>query len=254
MKNPLSTIVLLLGSSLLSACVTTGGASLTANQMADQQRYQPVSYNNAQKQGPYLVVLPGEIKSNNATFLQKVTSNNIADYAELELQKANFRVLERSDLGPMLNEINLAFNMGDPNALKKFHRGKFKSTEWLVRFDVLKAEPVAEASTGFDGGALASVIGSLGGYSSGAGKAATVTGTIRSDEDARIWLIGMRYKVLNANTTEQVTSGYFEDKMERGGAGGSALGFSRSQAGGAGLDTLVHRLVQQAVMDIDRKK
>jgi uncharacterized protein YfaP (DUF2135 family) len=78
--------------------------SQKANAAADQSIYQPVTYTNAAKKGPAVIVIPGEIKSNNATFLQKFTANNIADFGEIELTSANFTVLERSNLGPMLNE------------------------------------------------------------------------------------------------------------------------------------------------------
>ena len=36
-----------------------------------------------QQEGPPIVVIPGEVKSNNASFTQKFGPNNIADYAEL---------------------------------------------------------------------------------------------------------------------------------------------------------------------------
>jgi hypothetical protein len=39
--------------------------------MADKAMYKPIEYTNAGKKGPVLVVIPGEIKSNNATFTQK---------------------------------------------------------------------------------------------------------------------------------------------------------------------------------------
>ena len=87
-----------------------------ANASADQALYKPVEYMNANKKGPALIVIPGEIKSNNATFLQKFTSNNIADFGEVELSAANFQVLERSNLGPLLKEFELAYNLGDPQA------------------------------------------------------------------------------------------------------------------------------------------
>src|SRR5499427_11108558 len=84
---------------------TAGGeTSQKANAAADQTIYQPVTYTNAAKKGPALIVIPGEIKSNNATFLQKFTTNNIADFGEIELTSANFTVLERSNLGPVLKE------------------------------------------------------------------------------------------------------------------------------------------------------
>ena len=77
--------------------------------------YKPVEYSNKDKKGPALIVIPGEIKSSNATFTQKFSANNIADFGELELSSANFQVLERSNLGPILNEFTLAYNLGDPN-------------------------------------------------------------------------------------------------------------------------------------------
>ncbi|MGM0663640.1 MAG: hypothetical protein ACQET7_05565, partial [Thermodesulfobacteriota bacterium] len=86
------------------------------NEEADRQMYRPRSYQNAGVQGPVVIVMPGEIKSNNATFLQKVTSNNIKDFAEVELSSANFRVLERADLNPMLEEQELAVQMGSRDA------------------------------------------------------------------------------------------------------------------------------------------
>src|ERR1700738_2507299 len=87
--------------------------SKNANAAADRSMYKDVTYTNVSKQGPRLVVIPGEIKSNNASFAQKYGANNIADFAELELTKANFQVLDRADLGPMLNEIQLAYGAGD---------------------------------------------------------------------------------------------------------------------------------------------
>lgn len=250
------TALLVLGLFILSGCIQStgsGSASTQANAMADKQMYQPCEYANANVKGPVLVVLPGKIKSNNATFTQKITVNNIADYGELELGKANFRILERSQLGPLLNEVTLAANMGNAAGLRKFKKGKFKTTKWLVEFDILKAEKVAQVNHGFDGQALGSIFGSLvGGTSGRVGNAAM--GSIKTDDSAGIWSVGMRYKVMNASTSEQVTTGYFEDKMELGKQGTSILGVSGSQAGGVTLDSMVQRLVQQAVADLDRKK
>jgi len=74
------------------------------------------------------------------------------------------------------------------------------------------------------------------------------------DEACGVWIVGLGYKILDASTTEQVNSNYFEQKMEIGSKGSSMFGLSRRQAGGETLDSLVQRLVQQAVADIDRKK
>ena len=76
-----------------SASPAAGGTtSQQANQMADKSMYKDVDYKNAGKRGPMLVVIPGDVKSNNATFSQKFGPNNIADFAELELRSEERRV------------------------------------------------------------------------------------------------------------------------------------------------------------------
>jgi hypothetical protein len=233
---------------------TAGGdTSKKVNEAADKAMYKPIEYVNAGKPGPALIVIPGEIKSNNATFVQKFGPNNIADWAELELGKANFKVLERNDLGPLLQEFQLAYTLGDPQqARKHLQKGKLKTTKWVIKFDILKAEPVAKAREGFDGGAVGSLIGILGGGRGGAA-AGTAVGSVRTGEATGVWIIGMRYKLLDANTTEQVATGYTEEKMEIGAKSSSVLGFSSGAEGGLTLDTMVQRLIQKNVWEIDSK-
>ena len=227
--------------------------SQKANAAADQAIYKPVEYVNKDTRGPALVVIPGEIKSNNATFTQRFLPNNIADFAELELSQANFAVLERSNLGPLLREISLAYNLGDPNkARETMQVGKLKTTKWILKFDILKAEQIAENKQGFDGRALGGIFGSLIGGTGGAVTRHGV-GSVQTGEATGVWLIGMRYKIMDANTTEQVAQGYQELKMEVGAASTSVLGISQSAKGGVGLDTMVQRLVQTAVYEIDSK-
>jgi len=234
--------------------------SQRANQSADQALYKPVEYVNKNRKGPALIVIPGEIKSSNATFLQKFTANNIADFGELELSAANFQVLERSDLGPLLKEFELAYNLGDPQAARKFlGMGKLKSTKYVVKFDILKTEQVAAAQQGFDGRALGNIAGALGAFSGswGGARAGAVgqaaVGSVQTGESTGVWIIGMRYKIINAETTEQVAQGYTEEKMEVGAKSTSVLGVSQSQQGGVSLDTMVQRLVQKSVWEIDNK-
>src|SRR3954452_23021684 len=96
----LAAAVLLAGASIAVAQPRFGNPSPTAgsetsqkaNASADQGMYAKVEYSHASKKGPALIVLPGDIKSNNSTFLQKFSSNNIADFGELELSAANFQV------------------------------------------------------------------------------------------------------------------------------------------------------------------
>jgi hypothetical protein len=232
----------------------TAGTSTSqqANAAADAAAYQEISYTNKAKRGPALVVIPGEVKSNNASFIQKFGPNNIADFGELELSQANFPVLERANLGNLLQEISLAYNLGDAQAARKTMQvGKLKTTQWIVKFDILKAEQIAENKKGFDGRALGGLIGMVGGFGSSA--AGHVTSSVQTQDSTGVWLIGMRYKIMDANTTEQVAQGYKELKMEVGKTSTSVMGVSDSAKGGVGLDTMVQRLVQTAVWDIDSK-
>ena len=233
----------------------TAGTSTSqkANAAADQAAYRPVDYVNKDTKGPALVVIPGEIKSNNATFVQRFLPNNIADFGELELSQANFTVLERSNLGHLLQEISLAYNLGDVDkARKTMQVGKLRTTKWIVKFDILKAEQIAENKEGFDGRAIGNIIGILG-RSSGAHAAGTAAGSVQTQDSTGVWLIGMRYKIMDANTTEQVAQGYHELKMEVGSTQTSVLGVSQGAKGGVGLDTMVQRLVQTTVYEIDSK-
>jgi hypothetical protein len=233
----------------------TAGSSTSAkaNAAADAAAYKEVEYKNIKKKGPALIVIPGDIKSNNASFTQKFSPNNIADFGELELSQANFVVLERANLGKLLNEITLAYNLGNAaGARKTMQMGKLKTTKWVVKFDILKAEQIASNSKGFDGRAVGGLISTLAG-SRGGSAAGQVVGSVKTDDSTGVWLIGMRYKIMNANTTEQVAQGYKELKMEVGATQTSVMGVSEAAKGGVGLDTMVQRLIQTAVWDIDAK-
>lgn len=229
----------------------TAGTSTSekANAAADAAAYKAVDYTNKGKRGPALVVIPGEVKSNNAGFIQKFGPNNIADFGELELSNANFSVLERSNLGNLLQEVSIAYNLGDPQAARKtMQMGKLKTTKWVVKFDILKAEQIAENKKGFDGRAIGGLMSIF-----GAGAAGHVAGSVNTQDTTGVWLIGMRYKIMDANTTEQVAQGYSELKMEVGATQSSVMGISEGAKGGVGLDTMVQRLVQTAVWEIDSK-
>jgi len=227
--------------------------SKKANASADRGMYSEVEYANAGKAGPALVVIPGEIKSNNANFVERFLPNNIADFVELELTRANFQVLERTALGPVLDEFVLAYNLGDPESAAQLKKGKLKTTKWVVKFDILKAEPVASQKKGFKGDTASSLIGLLGGSSRTTAAASTVAGSIDTRSTAGVWVIGMRYRIIDANTTEQVAQGYTEEKMEVGTQESSVAGVESGAAGGVSLDTMVQRLVQKSVWDIDQK-
>jgi hypothetical protein len=236
------------------SATANSGVSKSAHAAANKGMYTDVEYTNTSKAGPALIVIPGEIKSNNAAFMQKFGPNNIADFAELELSKANFQVLERSDLGPALNEIQLAYSLGDADAAHKvMKKGKLRTTKWIVKFDILKAEQLAEQKRGFSGRTASSLIGIFGGSTQAAQATGTVAESVDAAASAGVWVIGMRYKIIDATTTEQVAQAYTEEKMEVGAKAASVAGVSSSAAGGVSLDTMVQRLVQKSVWDIDNK-
>jgi hypothetical protein len=102
--------------------------------------YNEFEYKNVGKKGPVLTVIPGETKSNNTSFNQRLLPNNIAAFGELELSQANFTVLERANKGKLLNEIAHAHNLSDMAQPRKSMKiGKLKATKWMVKFDILKA-------------------------------------------------------------------------------------------------------------------
>jgi len=250
-------------SGALGACATGGttasgpapatSASLQANAVANTALYQAVSYANAATKGPAIIIIPGDVKSNNATFAQRYGPANIADYAELELTQAGFQVLERTNLGSMLQELELAYNLGNPaKAEALFKKGDLQNTRWIIRFDVLRAEKIAEVEKGFSGGPLGAIGGALLGGRGGAALGAGV-GSVGTSQAAGVWIVGMRYKIIDAQTTRQVAQGYAEDKMEVGSTGTSVLGVSSRQTSGTTLDSLVIKLVQRHVAEIDQK-
>lgn len=243
--------LLLLVITSLCACQTS---KKKAHELAEENVYKPVEYKNATIPGPEIVVLPGEMKSANVTFVQKVTENNIRDFAELELSKANFKVLERADVHEFFNEFALAANLGDTEAIAVFKKGRFKATNWLLAFDVLKAEPVADVKQSVDGTTAGLLVGlalSLAGSSDAGRIAGTTIASIKGSDSSVIWNVGLRYKILDANTGMQVATGYFEDKLEIKASMQSFLGATQAQSSGVTLDTLVQRLVQKAVQEID---
>jgi hypothetical protein len=241
---------------LPAGCVAT---NKKANDLADQALYQPVVYENAAVPGPEIVVLPGEIKSSNFSFVQKVTSNNLRDFAEIELSKDNFKVLDRAEMQPFFQEIALAANLGDAEALKVFRKGKFQATNWFLTFNILKAEPTVFVTKGFDGATagalidLAFTIANKGERSSAGKMLGQTVASAKSADSSAIWLVGLQYKILNAATGEQVASGYIEDKMEATTSMNSFLGATNQQNTSITLDTMAQRLIQKAVAEIDKK-
>ena len=59
--------------------------------------------------------------------------------------------------------------------------------------------------------------------------------------------------MIDADTTDQVATGYAEEKMKMGKKTSPVLGVSTGASGQLTLDSLVQRLVQKNVAEIDAK-
>jgi hypothetical protein len=221
---------------------------------ASTQALPPIEYVNKGTPGPHIIVLPGEIKTSSEAFKARYSADNIADWGELELGNANFKVLERSDLGPVLQEIRTAYTLGDTDSVSKvLQKGKLKTTKYIIKFDVLKADMVEKTRSGVDVGTVARTGLNIFGGNRDAYRAANVADTVHTQTITGTWLIGLRYKVIDVNTTEQVASGYHEETVEVGGGSTTAFGISGGKMKALSLDSVLQRLVQEDVADIDAR-
>ena len=120
-----------------------------------------------------------------------------------------------------------------------------------MKFDILKAEQIAENKKGFDGRTVGSLIGIFGGGSMG--QPGRRYGC-RIGADRRQHRRGSSACATRSWTPtppSKVAQGYKDLKMEVGATGTSVMGVSEPPKGGVGLDTMVQRLVQTLVWDID---
>jgi len=250
----LSVLPLLLLIAVLSGCL---GASKKAHEAADKAMYQPVEYQNAATAGPEVALLPCEVKTLNATFLQKCGENNLRDFAEIELTKANFKVLENADKQAGYQEIAVACNLGDASALKVFKKKAMPTAKCFLTFDIVKAEPVAFEAKGGDGQVLGALI-ELGvliatkGDDSGLGRSiGAAVSSVKSYEEKATWNVTLRYKVINAATGEVVATNELTEVHEAVSELKGALGVDQKQTQNVTLDMLTQRLIQRAVQEID---
>ena len=133
-------------------------------------------------------------------------------------------------------------------------KGKLKTTKWIVKFDILKAEQVSRAKERLQWRRRQVIDRDIRQRRVKPGRRPkrSPAPSIPSAA-AGVWVIGMRYKLLDTTTTEEVAQGYTEEKMEVGAKSSSVAGVSSAAAGGVSLDTMVQRLVQKSVWDIDNK-
>jgi hypothetical protein len=247
-----STHLLILLFCLFSLSCT--GTEKKAHEISQQSVYVPVTYKNASIPGPEIIVLPGTINGASPQFSQSVSRNGIKDFAEIELTKANFKLLDRPDAMKLREAFFYALAEGNEQAIAAFKSGPFRPTNFLMSFDILKAESTSSVHQAFDGSAFGLIAGIVIGaaVSPDMGRAVgTTVASIQGSDKSDIWTVGLRYKVVDTSNGQQVATGYFEEKLERQEQSQSFIGITQAQKSNTGFDTVVQKLVQKAVQDID---
>lgn len=240
---------------LASGCA---GTNKKAHEMAEAAVYKPIEYQNANKTGPAVAVLPGMFKTRSAAYVHKFCNNNICDFAELELSKANFTVLENANKQPLFEEIALAATMSDAEALQAFRKDSLGSARYFLRFDVIKAEPVAWEAKGGDGQVLGAILelgltlATRGQYRSLGKSLNSAVSSIAAYDYNTTWHVALEYKVIDAETGAVVHSASVEEKHVAQDELTAALGISEKTTSMFTVDSLVQRLMQRAVADLDK--
>lgn len=228
--------------------------------MADQEVYKPIEYSNSNLPGPCVILAPGSVKSKSFAFKQRFGENNIRDFAEIELSKASFSIIDNADKRELYKELALAANLGDKEAVRVFRKKNFHAANYLLRFDVIKAEPVAFESTGGSGEAIGALI-ELGfliankGRDNGVGSAIGATvASLKHYETKATWDVGLKYAIVDITTGEVVAEKELGEQHVATTELNAALGVQQKDAYNLSLDTMVQRLVQKAIAEIDKEQ
>jgi hypothetical protein len=230
-----------------------GKSMQQAHELAAPNLYHEATYENAAQPGPSVVVLPGNLSSETYEFLSQVKSDNLREYGELELGKANFKVLEKNSLANIYQEIAVAANLGDGSVAKRFSKHKITPPQWLVVFDIAKvhAQTLAFSFTDKNSAMFAGAL--MGSFLGSASLGQGVVGSINAAKEQRVWDITLRYRILDGVSGQQLHEGCFTEQATINRELTGFLGVDAAQAGGLTLGTVTQRLVQKAVADIDKQ-
>ncbi len=225
-----------------------------AHEMAAQNLYQEVAYDNMAQPGPSVVVLPGRITSSSYEFLALVNPDSLREFGELELAKANFTVREKASLADIYQEIALAANLGDGSAARRFARLGITPPQWFVVFDVVDVKTQTTDFSFTDKNAAAVAGALMGGLflgSAGAQMGAGLVGSVNAAKEQRRWDITLQYRILDGDSGQQIAQGSFTEQAVIKSELNGFLGIDAGQTGGITLSTAARRLIQNAVRDID---
>ncbi len=227
-----------------------------AHEIAAQNLYREMAYENAATPGPRVVVLPGTVTSPCYEFLCQVKPDTLRDFGENELGKANFKVLEKSALGDIYQEIAVAVNLGDGSLGQRFAKINAEPPRWIVLFDVVdvKTQTTAFSFTDKNAASFAGVL--MGGIFLGAAGAqigSGLIGSVSSAKEQRLWDITLQYRILDGNSGQEMAQGRFADQARLDRELTGFLGIDAAEAGGLTLSTVTSRLIQKAVQEIDKQ-
>lgn len=180
--RPLPFVLLLAG---IAACAgPEGGKQATVD---PHPGVETAHYANAAQRGPTLIVIPGEVNFPQEAAVSPL-AEQLADFAEAELGRANFRVLERADFGSLQKDFARAFASKDDRlASRLLHKGSYRAARWVVRFDLTQAERQGDG-----------------------------------------WRLKLRYRIFNARTTAEVGSGSAEERFVADAAGQRAAAWMKA--------------------------
>ncbi|AGW14322.1 hypothetical protein [Megalodesulfovibrio gigas] len=241
---------LLLTLAVLAGC---GKSMETARQLAAHNVYKEVAYENAAHPGPSVVVLPGVITSPSYEFLANVKPDTLLEYGELELGKANFKIVERNSLASIYQEIALAANLGDGSMSARFAKVDLAPPQWLILFDIADVQTQTTAFSYSDKNSASFAGALVGSFFGSAEIGQSVMGSISNAKEQRAWNITMHYRILDGATGRKLHEGKFTEQATINRELKGFMGVDTAQASGLTLGTVTQRLVQKAVQDIDRQ-
>ena len=236
--------------------------SQKANAAADQAIYQPVEYTNAEQEGPGADrASPARSRATTRRSCRSSPPTTSPTSARSSCPAPTSRCSSARTSARCCNEFSSPTTWAiRTRRASSCGMGKLKSTKYVVKFDILKTEQVAAAAAGLrrprarpDGGTawrlqrLARRRAGRHGRRHGVGSVQTERGDRRLDH---------RHALQDHQRRDDRAG---RARLHRGEDGGRrhvdrrCSAYPQSQQGGVSLDTMVQRLVQKSVWEIDNK-
>lgn len=175
----------------------------------------------------------------------------------MELSKANFKVFS-GPLDHSADDIFLAARSGDGVALRALKKNRMDTVAYFVVFDVIKLEPTAWDVKGGNGELAGSLL-ELGfsiatkGQNEKAGKSLRSTvESLKYYDYKTTWSVAVKYSVISASDGSVAASDTVSDSRIASTELTAAIGASQKTATGPTTETLLQKVVQRAILDLDK--